>query len=202
VAKSAQERGHSVTLISGPVSLVVPSGVKLINVVSAQDMLVAVREHLAQCDVLIMCAAVADWRPKAVAAVKIKKSNIQHSTFNVQRSTFNLELEPTSDILLAIKPLKKNQIFVGFAAETHDVLAEAQRKLEVKGLDLIVANNVSQSDAGFEVDTNRVTFLEPNKAPQELALMSKKEVGARIVEWCENFLSQRTQRYTEGDLKF
>ena len=201
VAESAWGRGHTVTLVSGPVAIPAPSGVTLVNVTSAQEMLEAVQGHVAQCDVLVMCAAVADWRPKTVATTKIKKNvtqatppvpqkNVAQAFLPVQHRQeclcYTLELEPTPDILLTIKPLKGEKIFVGFAAETDDLLAEARRKLETKGLDLIVANDVTQPDAGFDTDTNRVTFLECGKVPQALPLMSKKDVATRIVEWCES----------------
>ena len=174
MAESAREAGHDVTLVSGPVSLAPPRGVTVVNVVSAREMLEVVRERVAWSDVLVMCAAVADWRPRDVAESKIKKRNVD----------LVLELEPNPDILMSVKPLKGERVFVGFAAETGNVLAEARRKLEDKGLDLIVANDVTQSDAGFDVDTNRVTFLESGKTPLELPLMSKKEVARHIVEWC------------------
>ena len=149
IADAARQRGHGVTLIAGPVTLPTPAGVTRIDVVSARDMLAAVTEHLPRHDVLIMSAAVADWRPAQTATVKLKK----------EAMSATLQLEPNPDILKTIAPLKGSRLFVGFAAETGDPRAEAQRKLQAKGLDLIVANDVTQPGAGFAVDTNRVQFL-------------------------------------------
>jgi len=175
IAQAAAARGHSVTLIAGPVSLPTPSGVTRVDVVSALDMLAAVQFHLPRQEALVMCAAVADWRPKLASATKLKKNEMNPV----------LELEPNPDILKAIRPLKGQRLFVGFAAETGDPLAEAQRKLESKGLDLIVANDVTQPDAGFAVDTNRVTLVSASEAPTALPLKSKLDVGLEIVAWLE-----------------
>ena len=179
IAQAAAERGHAVTLIAGPVSLPTPPGVTRVDVVSALDMLAAVRFHLQQQDALVMCAAVADWRPKLASATKLKKADMQPV----------IELEPNPDILKAISPLKGPRLFVGFAAETGDPLAEAQRKLEAKGLDLIVANDVTQPDAGFAVDTNRVTLISATEPPTALPLQSKLDVGREIVLWLERHAS-------------
>ena len=175
VAQAAAERGHAVTLIAGPVSLPTPAGVTRVDVVSARDMLGAVEKLLPGHDALVMSAAVADWRPKRASAGKLKKSDMNPV----------LELEPNPDILKTIRPLKGLRLFVGFAAETGDPLAEARRKLVSKGLDLIVANDVTRPDAGFAVDTNRVTLLSGNEPPDALPLQSKLEVGRAIVLWLE-----------------
>jgi phosphopantothenoylcysteine decarboxylase/phosphopantothenate--cysteine ligase len=174
VAAVAAAQGHEVHLISGPVSLEVPEGVAVSRVVTAAAMLEAVLADLEWCDALVMSAAVADWRPKTVAAGKLKKADMSAT----------LELERTADILQAVAEQKQAQIVVGFAAETENLLAEAQRKLAAKGLDLIVANDVSRPDAGFEVDTNAVTFVSA-EGVAELPLMSKREVAERLVLWLE-----------------
>ncbi len=176
VAAAGACHQHDVRLIAGPVSLPTPDNVARVDVISARDMLAAVEDHLDWCDALVMTAAVADWRPCHVSAQKLKKSGMSPT----------IELKPNPDILKTIAPRKGNRIFVGFAAETEALLAEAQRKLEAKGLDLLVANDVSQPDAGFEVDTNRVVFLTPRGTPEPLPLMSKAEVGERIVAWLEH----------------
>jgi phosphopantothenoylcysteine decarboxylase/phosphopantothenate--cysteine ligase len=181
VASRAAARGHAVTLVSGPVALTPPAGMEVVQVVSARDMLAAVQEHLAACEALVMTAAVADWRPTSTAITKLKKRDMRPV----------LELEPNPDILLTVRPLKGDRVFVGFAAETDNVLAEADGKLERKGLDLIVANDVSQPDAGFEVDTNRVVFLARGVPPRPLPLLSKLEVADRILDWIEARLSGR-----------
>lgn len=175
LAEVALSRGHEVTLISGPVSLPAIPGVRLVRVVSADDMSREVRTLIPWSDALIMAAAVADWRPRLPSATKIKKS----------AQVRCLELEPVPDILSEIRAGKGDRLFVGFAAETGSVEAEAHRKLQAKGLDLIVANDVSAKDAGFEVDTNRVVLVTPDGAEQHLPLMSKRDVAARILAWVE-----------------
>ncbi len=174
VASRAAARGHEVVLVSGPVALAEPDGVRVVPVVSARDLLAAVEGNLPACDALVMTAAVADWRPAEVSPVKLKKRTM--------RAT--LELMPNPDILKTIRPLKENRIFVGFAAETNDVLEEARGKLERKGLDLIVANDVTQPGAGFEVDTNRVTFVTKDGITP-YPLQSKLDVADRILDWIE-----------------
>ena len=175
IAQAAAARGHEVTLVAGPVSLSTPAGVQRVDVVSACDMLAAVEAHLPDCDALVMCAAVADWRPRQVSARKLKK----------RAMTPVLELEANPDILATIRGRKDGRIFVGFAAETGDPRAEGLRKLAEKGLDLLVANDVSQPDAGFAVDTNRVTLLTSRGEEQALPLLSKLQVAERIVAWVE-----------------
>jgi putative hydrolase of HD superfamily len=175
IALAARDRGHEVVLVSGPVSLPAPGGIPVVSVVSAAEMLEAVSTHLESCDALVMAAAVADWRPVQVSEQKMKKNQAASS----------LELEPTPDILMTLKPRKGSRTFVGFAAETMDVEAEAGRKLAAKGLDLIVANDVSQSDSGFDVDTNRVVLLTSDGSVVRLPLLSKREVAERILDWVE-----------------
>lgn len=180
IADAARQRGHGVTLIAGPVTLPTPAGVTRIDVVSARDMLAAVTEHLPRHDVLIMSAAVADWRPAQTATVKLKK----------EAMSATLQLEPNPDILKTIAPLKGSRLFVGFAAETGDPRAEAQRKLQAKGLDLIVANDVTQPGAGFAVDTNRVQFLTAAQCTA-LPLMSKHDVGLALITTLETLYASQ-----------
>jgi len=175
VAGAAACHGHAVRLVAGPVSLATPQGVTRIDVISARDMLAAVEANLDWCDALVMSAAVADFRPCHTSAQKVKKEGMAPI----------IELEPNPDILKTIAPRKGQKIFVGFAAETENLHAEAQRKLAAKNLDMLVANDVSQPDAGFEVDTNRVVFFVPCGKPEALPLMPKTEVAERIVEWLE-----------------
>jgi len=176
VAQAAAARGHQVTLIAGPVALATPHGVTRVDVVSARDMLAAVERLLPPCDALVMSAAVADWRPAQEADVKLKKAHMSPT----------LQLVPNPDILKTIAPQKGRRIFVGFAAETGDPLAEAQRKLTAKGLDLIVANDVTAPGAGFAVDTNIVTLLSADLPPQPLPLQSKLDIANTLVQWIEN----------------
>jgi putative hydrolase of HD superfamily len=177
VAAAARDRGHEVILISGPVAaLRPPHGVRLVPIVTAADMLAAVDSNLDWCDTLIMSAAVADWRPSDPAGRKIKKAD----------PLAELRLEPTADILLTIAPRKGSRTFVGFAAETHDLLSEARRKLDRKGLDAVMANDVSRSDAGFDVETNQVVLVTKDGLVQEWPLMSKAAVAERLVIWVES----------------
>ena len=175
VAQAAAGRGHQVTLVAGPVALATPQGVTRMDVVSARDMLAAVERLLPQHDALVMSAAVADWRPAQEADAKLKKADMSPT----------LQLVPNPDILKTLAPLKGRRLFIGFAAETGDPLAEAQRKLTAKGLDLIVANDVTAPGAGFATDTNAVTLLSPGTPPQTLPLQSKLAIGHALVQWLE-----------------
>jgi len=180
IAEAALNLGHEVRLVSGPVSLRAPKGLKLTPVISAADMLDAVLADFDWCDALIMCAAVADWRPKTIAAQKLKKS--------ASADAMTLELERTDDILKKIAPFKQNRIVVGFAAETQNILKEARRKLKTKNLDLIAANDVSRSDAGFGVDTNAVTLITAD-SEETLPLMSKQAVAEHLIKRLEEISS-------------
>jgi len=175
LARVAARRGHVVTLISGPVALRPPAKVSFVGVMTADEMLAVVKRHLSNSDALIMAAAVADWRPRRVRAQKIKKT----------KGPPVLRLEPTPDILKQLRSKKGRRVFIGFAAETERILSGARRKLAGKGLDLIVANDVSRPDAGFEVDTNRVTLMDSSGRVQTLPLMTKMRVAARILDWLE-----------------
>lgn len=181
IARAAVARGHEVVLVSGPVSIEAPTGLTLVNVVSARDMLEAVSSRISVCDTLVMCAAVADWRPKAVSETKLKKRGMSPV----------LALEPNPDILASVLPLKGNRIYVGFAAETNDVMEEARAKLLHKGLDMIVANDVTHPGAGFEVETNMVTLISADGVVEPLPLMTKLAVAERIVAWVEKSLVAR-----------
>jgi len=181
VAEAARRRGHEVILVSGPVALGVPAGVVRVDVESAADMQAAVASHFGACDALVMTAAVADWRPKSRSAVKLKKS----------AGAPVLELERTPDILAGLRGRKAGRVVVGFAAETGDPVPEARRKLADKDLDLVVANDVLEAGAGFEVETNRVTLVG-REAAEALPLMTKREVADRIVDWIERAMARRT----------
>ncbi len=175
VAAVAAARGHAVHLISGPVCLSPPAGVTVTQVVSAQAMLRAVEARFAWCQALVMCAAVADWRPRAPASEKIKKHD----------GVMSLELEPTPDILRRITPGKAHRIVVGFAAETVSPDAHAATKLKAKNLDYIIANDVSREDAGFEVDTNAAVVLGADGYRDDWPLMSKRAMADRIIDLVE-----------------
>jgi phosphopantothenoylcysteine decarboxylase/phosphopantothenate--cysteine ligase len=175
VARAAAARNHKVVLVSGTVALKPPVKTRLINVVTSDEMLDAVRKNIAWCDALVMTAAVADWRPRQRSRRKLKKG----------RRTLTLELVQTVDILASLAKQKGRRLFVGFAAETGNPVPEAKKKLAAKKLDMIVANDVSRSDAGFEVDTNKVTFITSGGKTVDLPLMSKKAIAGKIITWLE-----------------
>lgn len=170
IAESFVERGHEVVLVSGPVSIITPKGVRLIHVISASEMHEAVRAEFADSDALIMCAAVADWRPAQISDSKIKKGGAR----------LMLELVPTADILTDISKFKGHRVIAGFAAETGNPELEGRRKLIDKGLDVIFCNDVMAAGAGFECDTNRIVSIDRAGKLNEWPLMSKKEAGNRI----------------------
>ena len=174
-ARAALDLGASVTIVSAPVSLETPVGALRVEVRTAQEMMEAVLEHGADADVLLMAAAVADFRPQNVAEQKIKKG---------QRSP-EIKLDYAPDVLKEVAKRKTESGFprvtVGFAAESQDLVANAEKKLAEKKLEMIVANDISASDAGFAVDTNRVTLLFAGGERQELPLMSKDDVAAEVL---------------------
>ncbi len=176
VVEAALLRGHRVRLVSGPVSLAPPPQAAVTLVTSAGEMLQAVEKYLAQCDVLVMCAAVSDWRPAVLYPGKIKKNGRR----------LELQLEPTPDILRCVAPRKGNRLFVGFAAETEALEKNASAKLLAKKLDFIVANDVSRPDAGFEADTNCAVLLGAGGFREEWPLTSKREMAARLVAFIES----------------
>jgi phosphopantothenoylcysteine decarboxylase/phosphopantothenate--cysteine ligase len=169
IAEAARDRGASVTLITTPTALNQVAGVEIVNVRSAQQMKDAVVKTAAKTDALIMTAAVADYRPKTMAARKIKKG----------AGGLTLELVKTPDILSEVKG---KFVKVGFAAETEDLLANAKKKLASKELDIIVANDVTVKGSGFGADTNKVTILKKDGKPEDLPLMSKRAVADKILD--------------------
>lgn len=182
IARAFRRRGYAVRLVSGPTGLLAPAGVDVIPVVTAAEMAEAVQKNVAWCDVLVMAAAVADWRPARVARRKLKKS----------AGAPVIRMVPTVDILRSIKSKKRGRFFVGFAAETGaGGLGEARRKLVAKNLDLIVLNDVLQPGAGFEGDTNRVVLLTRDGRPDAWPLLSKDRVAARLVCCVERSISRR-----------
>ena len=174
IAGEAWRRGAQVTLISGPTSVAPPIGPEVVHVESAEDMRTAVREAIRTADVLVMSAAVADFRPVRPSAKKIKKDAGANA----------IELEAAPDILkTTLKDRRAGMIVVGFALETDDARANATRKLKEKKLDLIVLNQPDlRAGTGFEVDTNRVTLIGRDDSVEELPLMSKDDVAAALLE--------------------
>jgi phosphopantothenoylcysteine decarboxylase/phosphopantothenate--cysteine ligase len=186
IAAAAWRRGAGVTLVSGPSHLPPPVGPALVRVETAEDMRDAVASHLPNADALVMAAAVADFRPADPAGEKIKKE---------AGGVPAIHLERTPDVLRETRELRReNAVVVGFALETEDVVANGRRKLEGKGLDLLVVNDAREPGAGFEVATNRVTFLEPGRDDEPLPLMSKAEVADRILDRVEEILRQKRAR--------
>lgn len=172
LARIARRRGATVTLVSGPTALPAPYGVRMVPVDSAAEMSRAIDQAFDFATVVVMAAAVADYRPLHAANRKLKKS----------AATLHVELERTKDILAGLGRRKARRIVVGFAAETHDVLAEARRKLLAKGADLIVANDVTVPGAGFGSDSNLVHLVDA-KGAQALPLQAKDAVAGAILDW-------------------
>ncbi|HEX4490620.1 MAG TPA: bifunctional phosphopantothenoylcysteine decarboxylase/phosphopantothenate--cysteine ligase CoaBC [Acidimicrobiia bacterium] len=172
IAGAAAARGAAVMLVT-TASVGIPSGVDVVRVETAQQMADAIEAVAGRADAIVMAAAVADFRPRAVAPSKLKKAD----------GVPEIELERTPDILAALGAAKPaGQVLVGFAAETDDVCANAAAKLGAKRVDLIVANDVTQPDAGFEVDTNRAVLLDSAGRIDELPLMSKSALAGVILD--------------------
>ena len=173
IAQAAQKRGAEVTLLSGPVAIEAPQGVKLVPFTTTQELLDRASELAQEQDLLIQAAAPADYRAKEVAPQKIKKQGGEPMTFT---------LVENPDVAATLGKAKRSgQVFVGFAAETKDVLAHARDKLARKNLDMIVANDVTRPGAGFDVDTNIVTLIT-KEGQETLPMMSKADVAQRILD--------------------
>jgi phosphopantothenoylcysteine decarboxylase/phosphopantothenate--cysteine ligase len=174
IARAAQRRGAEVTVVAGITTVAAPSNVKVIQTTSAEEMHQAVRNELKDASVFIGAAAVSDYRPVVRAAEKIKKAS----------PSFNVTLERTADILGDVAGSKnKGLLVIGFAAETENLLANAREKLDAKGLDAIVANDVTQNGAGFDSDTNAITIIRRGQSdPLKLPMMSKLDAANRILD--------------------
>jgi len=179
LAEAARDRGARVVLISAPSALPKPAGVDVVNVGTAQDMYGAVKKAAAKADVLIMAAAVADYRPKNVSKSKIKRE---------RASSLTLELEKTPDILGEVKG---KFLRVGFAAESGNLVANAKGKLAKKRLDLIVANDITAKGSGIGADTNQVVIIDRKGKVEKLPLLPKREVADRILDKLAPFLGKR-----------
>ena len=174
LAEAARDRGADVTVVAGITSIDPPAGVRVVHVSSAEEMRIAVTKEAGAASVFIAAAAVSDYRATEKATSKIKKSEAE----------MVLKLERTADILSEVAQARKNgQLLIGFAAETDDLLSRAREKLVGKGLDAIVANDVSRKDAGIDSENNAVVILlRDNPQPIELPLMSKLETAHRILD--------------------
>lgn len=185
LAQAAWRRGARVTVVSGPSALVPPEGVDLVAVETAVDMNAAVEDLLPSADVAVFAAAVADFRPAAPAAVKLKRREMDGPP--------TVELAANPDIAAGTRSLRRaGSVAVGFALETHDLLAHARAKLEEKGFQLLVANPAGEEGAGFEVDTNRVVILDAAGGAEELPRQSKDQVADAILDRVCDILARRS----------
>lgn len=178
LAAAARRRGAAVTLISGPTRLPPPPGVDVVAVETAGEMRRAVLEQVEKATLLIMAAAVADFRPKVVQSTKIKKNT----------APVTIELVPTDDILMSVSGRRRGLFVVGFAAETDRVVERASEKLSAKGLDLIVANDVSKPEVGFGADENEVTIVDRQGGIVSVPRLPKSAVAERILDRIQTLL--------------
>ena len=186
IAEAALEFGHVVTLISGPTALTPPAGAEMVQITTSDELYEAVHAHTRRCDLLVMCAAVSDYKPTRSAAEKLEK----------ETGEFALRLMPTRDILASLPQENRSYFVVGFAAETHDLAASARRKLFAKNCDIIVANDVSQSDCGMESDENAVTIFFRDQPAETISRAPKKIIAREILKivfrLCEKSLTKKT----------
>ena len=186
MAEAVAAAGAEVTLVAGPVQLPTPAGVRRIDVVSAAEMHAAVMEHVEVCDLFIACAAVADYRPGEVARQKIKK----------RHADLDLHLVRNADIVADVAARNPRPFTVGFAAETTDLLQHARSKLERKGLDLVIANDVSRADIGFDSDYNEVHVLSA-EGESSLTRGTKTAIARVLVQEIGERL-RRSKAHPEG----
>jgi phosphopantothenoylcysteine decarboxylase/phosphopantothenate--cysteine ligase len=176
IASAASERGAQVALVSGPTDLAPPPRVEFVPVTTAEEMAKALLAKLSWADTVVMAAAVADFRAKSPAPRKLKKK---------ERGWASLDLEPTGDILKELAACRTGQILVGFAAETDDLLAHAREKLHAKGVDLIVANDVTVEGSGFGSDSNQAVLIDRTGRVTEWPLMPKRALADRVLDAVE-----------------
>ena len=186
IAEAALAAGHEVTLISGPVNLVPPRGAHFRSILTGDEMHDAVHRQLRGCDVLVMCAAVADYKPAKVAAQKIKKRD----------ETLSLELTPTRDILASLPKQDREFLIVGFATETNNLERNAQKKLRAKNCDIIVANDVSSADSGMESDANEVTLFFRNGEKENISRAPKKIIARELIKIFSKFARKMFDKKT------
>ena len=172
IAEEAAQRGADVILISGPTAISQPNVSEFIRVTTAEEMLKAVEDKAKGKDAIIMAAAVADYRPESIATGKIKKD----------AQTLDLKLTRTPDIACQLGKTKGSSLLVGFAAETENLLENASKKLKSKGMDLIIANDVSEEGIGFDTDVNRVHILDKNGEVERTGTLSKKDIAGIIID--------------------
>jgi phosphopantothenoylcysteine decarboxylase/phosphopantothenate--cysteine ligase len=186
IAEAAIEAGHKVTLISGPVCLPAPANARVIAISTSDQMFEAVQNAMRDCDVLVMCAAVADYKPAKYSEQKMKKKSARLS----------LELVPTRDILASMANQHRSFLVVGFAAETENVTANAEQKLRAKNCDMIIANDVSSSDYGMENAENEVTILFQNGETKKISRAPKRNIARELVKIISNMREKRLTKKT------
>jgi phosphopantothenoylcysteine decarboxylase / phosphopantothenate---cysteine ligase len=179
IAEAALARGAQVVLVTGPTALPPPRGVKVVAVTTAEEMTTALSAHFAWSTAVVMAAAVADFRPSQPASQKMKKQG---------RTGETLDLERTTDILASLSAQRTTQLMIGFAAETSDLIAHAKDKLTAKGLDLIVANDVTTEGAGFGSDQNASILIDRQGVVTELSLMPKRALADAILNRAQELL--------------
>ena len=182
LAEAAKARGAQVVLVTGPTGLPTPRGMEVVEVATAEEMLKALSSRLAWSTTVIMAAAVADFRPAHSAVQKLKKEG---------RTGLTIDLERTTDILASLSAQRTTQLMVGFAAETSDLIGHAKDKLTAKGLDLIVANDVTTLGGGFGSDWNAATLIDRQGAITELPLMPKRTLADAILNLAHELLLTR-----------
>jgi phosphopantothenoylcysteine decarboxylase / phosphopantothenate---cysteine ligase len=181
IADAAIDAGHEVILISGPVNVDPPRGAEVVSVSTSDEMFDAVHERVRECDALVMCAAVADYKPAKACTHKIKKRD----------ATLSLELIPTRDILASLSKEDRQFVVVGFAAETENVEANARKKLQEKNCDIVVANDVSHTDSGMESDENEVIVLLRDGEMKKISRAPKKIVARELIKIIVNVCEKR-----------
>jgi len=184
LAEIAKARGADVKLISAPTLLPEPDGVEIINVITASQMRVQVIKNFVSTDVLIMAAAVGDFRAKTFTRQKRKRA----------QGEWDINLIPNPDILSEVSKSKKKKITVGFSIETHDQINKAKEKLKKKGLDLIVANDITVENSGFRSDTNKAALIDKSGKTEKMPLISKKELANRILDKIQNIGGNKWKR--------
>jgi phosphopantothenoylcysteine decarboxylase / phosphopantothenate---cysteine ligase len=172
IADAAIAAGHDVTLISGPACVTPPEGAQFISLTTSDELHDEVHRAVRECDVLVMCAAVSDYKPAKVWPRKMKKP----------KKPFALEVIPTRDILASLSRDNRSYLVVGFAAETHDLELNARKKLRTKNCDMIVANDVSKTDSGMESDENAVTIFFRSGESKTISRNSKKIIARELVK--------------------
>ncbi len=186
IAVAARESKHQVVLISGPTTLPAPDHVEMVRVTSADEMFEAVHAHVPDCDLLVMCAAVCDYKPAQFSSSKRPK----------MRERFSLELLPTRDILLSLTSRPSNCFVVGFAAETQELEANAERKLHEKNCDLLIANDVGREGVGMEAEENEVTIFFRDGTYQKLLRAKKSELARDLMKIILNAREKRLTKKT------